>query len=59
MSMSAPTLSQTLAISLMKDIFVAKKAFDAYLISSDEGTVVSIFGQASFSMPRRMLQYNI
>ena len=31
---SAPTSSQTLAISLMKEIFVARKAFEASLIIS-------------------------
>src|SRR3972149_10384935 len=32
--MSAPSASQMLAISLMKEILVARKAFEAYLIIS-------------------------
>ena len=33
-STSAPTFSHKLAISLIKDILVAKKALEAYLINS-------------------------
>ena len=35
---SAPVSSQTLAISLMKEIFVARNAFDASLTISAEAT---------------------
>ncbi len=37
---SAPTASQTLAISLMNEILVARNALDAYLIISAVATVV-------------------
>jgi hypothetical protein len=37
---SAPVCSQTLAISLMKEIFVARNAFEASLIISAEATSV-------------------
>ena len=37
---SAPTPSQTLAISLMNEILVARKAFEASLIISAEATSV-------------------
>ena len=37
---SAPTSSQTFAISLMKEILVARKALDASLIISAEATSV-------------------
>ena len=37
---SAPTSSQTLAISLMNEIFVARNAFEASLIISAEATSV-------------------
>ena len=37
---SAPTPSQTFAISLMNEIFVARKAFEASLIISAEATSV-------------------
>ena len=43
---SAPVASQTFAISLMKLIFVARKAFDAYLIISAEATSVKTIGQS-------------
>ena len=46
---SAPTCSHTLAISLMNEIFVARKAFEAYLIISAVGTVART---TSASMPR-------
>ena len=46
---SAPTCSHTLAISLMKEIFVARKALEAYLIISAVGTLVRT---TSVSMPR-------
>ena len=45
---SAPVASQTLAISLMKLILVARKALEAYLIISAEATSVFRTGQ---SMP--------
>ena len=41
---SAPTSSQTLAISLMKVILVARKALDAYLIISAVATSVRMTG---------------
>ena len=41
---SAPTSSQTFAISLMKLILVARKALDAYLTISADGTVVRTTG---------------
>ena len=42
-STSAPTRSQTLAISLTKEIFVARNAFEASLIiSADAISVVKI-----------------
>jgi hypothetical protein len=37
---SAPVSSQTFAISLMNEIFVARKAFEASLIISEEATSV-------------------
>jgi hypothetical protein len=37
---SAPMPSQTLAISLMNEIFVARKAFEASLIISADATSV-------------------
>ena len=37
---SAPTSSETLAISLMNEIFVARKALEASLTISDEATSV-------------------
>ena len=39
-STSAPTSSHTLAISLMKLIFVARNALDAYFTISADGTLV-------------------
>ena len=45
---SAPTASQTLAISLMNEIFVARNAFAASLIISAEATSVRTI---SVSMP--------
>ena len=44
---SAPSTSQRLAISLMKEIFVAKKAFEAYLMSSAVSSVVTTMGVSS------------
>ena len=44
---SAPTSSHTLAISLMKEIFVARKAFDADLIISADVTSARTTGAAS------------
>ena len=44
---SAPTSSQTLAISLMKLILVARKALEAYLTISADGTVVRTIGAPS------------
>ena len=41
---SAPTFSQRSAISLMKVILVARKAFAAYLISSAVRRPVNIIG---------------
>ena len=46
---SAPTCSHTLAISLTNEIFVARNAFEAYLIISAVGTEVRT---TSASMPR-------
>ena len=46
---SAPTCSHTLAISLMNEILVARKALEAYLIISAVGTLVRT---TSVSMPR-------
>ncbi len=46
---SAPTCSHTLAISLMKEILVARKALEAYLIISAVATLVRT---TSVSMPR-------
>ena len=43
----APTFSQTLAISLMNVIFVARKPFAAYLISSADSTFVTTNGISS------------
>ena len=44
---SAPAASQTLAISLMNEILVARKALDAYLIISADGRSVMIMGRSS------------
>ena len=44
---SAPTSSHTLAISLMNEIFVARKAFDAYLIILAEVTSARTTGAPS------------
>ena len=41
---SAPTASHRSAISLMKVIFIARKAFDAYLISSEVRRLVNTIG---------------
>jgi hypothetical protein len=41
---SAPSTSQRFAISLMKEIFVARNAFEAYLISSAVCTLVLTMG---------------
>ena len=46
---SAPTCSHTLAISLMNEILVARKALEAYLTISAVGTLVRT---TSVSMPR-------
>ena len=46
---SAPTSSQTFAISLMKLIFVARKAFEASLIISALATSVRTIGAPSGS----------
>ena len=48
-SMSAPTSSQTLAISLMKLILVTSAAFDASLIISAEATSVRTIGASKGS----------
>ena len=42
----APTFSQRSAISLMKVIFIARKALPAYLMSSAVRRVVNIIGEA-------------
>ena len=44
---SAPTSSHTFAISLMKEILVARNAFDASLIISAEATSVRTTGPSS------------
>ena len=44
---SAPVSSQTLAISLMKEIFVARKALDASLTISADLTSVRTIGASS------------
>ena len=44
---SAPASSQMFAIEFMKEILVARKALDAYLIISAEGTSVMIIGRSS------------
>ncbi len=44
---SAPSASQMLAISLMKEIFVARKALDAYLIISAVRRSVTMMGARS------------
>jgi len=44
---SAPTSSHTLAISLMNEIFVARKAFAASLIISAEAMSVRTSGASS------------
>ena len=41
---SAPTASESTAISLMNEIFAARNAFAAYLISSAERTPVTTIG---------------
>ncbi len=41
---SAPSRSQSSAISLMKVILVARKALEAYLMSSDDSTLVMTNG---------------
>ena len=46
---SAPTSSQTLAISLMKEILVARKAFEASLIISALATSVRTISPPSGS----------
>ena len=46
---SAPVSSQTFAISLMNEIFVARNAFDAYLIISADGMSVRTMGAPSGS----------
>ena len=46
---SAPTSSQTFAISLMNEILVARNAFEASLIISAEATSVRTTGQSSGS----------
>ena len=45
-STSAPSSSETLAISLMKEILVARKAFEASLIISALATSVRTIGAA-------------
>src|SRR3989337_2868302 len=45
--MSAPSASQMLAISLMKEILVAKKALEAYLIISAVRSSVIMMGARS------------
>ncbi len=44
---SAPAASQMLAIELMKEILAARKALDAYLMTSAEGRSVMIIGRSS------------
>ena len=44
---SAPASSQTLAMALMNEILVARKALEAYLIISADGTSVMIMGRSS------------
>ena len=44
---SAPSASHRLAISLMKEILVARKQFEAYLISSALSSVVTTVGVSS------------
>ena len=46
-STSAPTASETFAISLMKLIRVARKAFEASLIISAEATLVRTIGASN------------
>ena len=48
-STSAPSSSDTFAISLMNEIFVARNAFDASLIISAEATSVRTIGAPSGS----------
>src|SRR3989344_2791327 len=48
---SAPTLSQILAISLMNEIFVARKVLFAYLIISAVSQSVSTSGRYVLSLP--------
>ena len=43
---SAPAASQMLAMALMKEILVARKALDAYLMTSAEGRSVRIMGRS-------------
>ncbi|OQA22792.1 MAG: hypothetical protein BWY60_00137 [Actinobacteria bacterium ADurb.Bin346] len=47
-SMFAPTLSQIFAISLINDIFVARKAFEEYFIISELVESVITIGTFSF-----------
>jgi hypothetical protein len=44
---SAPAISHRLAMALAKEILVARKALDAYLIISADGTSVMIMGRSS------------
>ena len=44
---SAPASSHTLAMALMNEIFVDRKALEAYLIISADGTSVMIMGRSS------------
>ena len=44
---SAPSASHRLAISLMKEILVARKEFEAYLMSSAVSSVVTTIGVSS------------
>ena len=44
---SAPASSQMLAMALMNEILVARKALEAYLIISADGTSVMIIGRSS------------
>ncbi len=48
-STSAPSSSETFAISLMNEIFVARNAFEASLIISAEATSVRTMGAPSGS----------
>ena len=44
---SAPAASQTLAMALMNEILAARKALEAYLMTSAEGRSVMIIGRSS------------